>query len=106
MPELPHAVMDVETRENMRRALEDNERVFFHPDKGLLAVWCGGATVNIYDAGTWEEVDMFTQSLAFRDDSNISEVENAVTVRLAERGFVREGRGSGTQTPRTHVTER
>jgi hypothetical protein len=87
----------------MRRALEDNERVFFHPDKGLIAVWCGGATVNIYDAATWEEVDMFTQSLAFRDDSTLSDVENAITVRLADRGFVREGRGSGT---RTQVTER
>jgi len=106
MPELPHSVMDVQTRDNMRRALEDNERVFFHPEKALIAVWCGGATVNIYDPQTWEEVDMFTQSIAFRDDSTLEDVENAITVRLAERGFVREGRGSGVQSPRTTIKKR
>jgi len=102
----PYVMLTGDRLDRMRRALEDNERVFFHPQDGLIAVWCGGATVNIYDGDTWEEVGMFTQSLAFSDDAELSEVENAVTVRLADRGYIREGRGSGTANPRTQVTER
>lgn len=100
------AMMDRETLTNFRRAFEDNERVWYHPDKGLLAIWYGGATVNIYEADTFQEVDMFTQSVAFRDDVELSTVENAIENRLAQRGFYREGRGSGVQTPRTEITER
>jgi len=106
MDEISPVPIDSEQLQNFRRVFEDNERVWFHPQKGLLAVWYGGATVNIYRGDTYEEVDMFTQSLAFRDDASDSEVETAIGVRLAERGFVRKSRSSDSQTPKISIAER
>ncbi len=96
--------MGDEKLQNFRRVFEDNERVWFHPNKALLAVWYGGATVNIYDADTFKEVDMFTQSMAFGDHT-MEKLETAINVRLAQDGFVREGR-SAEQNPRTTIMER
>jgi hypothetical protein len=97
--------MGEEKLRNFRRVFEDNERVWFHPNKGLIAVWYGGATVNIYDADTFEEVDMFTQSMAF-EDYELEKIETAIGVRLAQDGFIREGRGTAQNNHRTTVTER
>jgi hypothetical protein len=96
--------MGEEKLRNFRRVFEDNERVWFHPHNGQIAVWYGGATVNIYDAETFEEVDMFTQSMAF-GDHELEKLETAIDIRLEQDGFVREGRDA-EQKPRTTITER
>jgi hypothetical protein len=99
MVETTPVMLEREKAENMRRAFEGNERVYFH-ENGTLAVWYGGATVNIFDAETFEEVDMFTVTEGFRD-STISETEEAVHRNLINEGFRREGRDNSTTTQLT-----
>jgi hypothetical protein len=74
---------------NVRQILEGNERVWFHPRKDLLAVWHGGPQVQIVNSRTFENTDVITVKTYNRE---LSEVEDAVVVKLAQRGFDRCGR--------------
>lgn len=76
-------------QEDVRRLLEGNERVWFHPNKPLLAVWHGGPQITIANSKTFEERDVITVKVHDRD---LSEIEDAVSVKLAGRGFDRVGR--------------
>ncbi len=76
-------------RQNVRRLLEGNERVWFHPHKDLLAVWHGGPQVTIASSRTFEDQKVIHVKAHDRD---LSEIEDAVTVKLAQRGFDRVGR--------------
>ena len=76
-------------QEDVRRLLEGNERVWFHPNKPLLAVWHGGPQITIADSRTFEERDVMTVKTHDRD---LPEIEDAVSVKLAGRGFDRVGR--------------
>ena len=76
-------------QEDVRRLLEGNERVWFHPNQRLLAVWHGGPQVTIADSHTFEERDVMTVKTHDRD---LPEIEDAVSVKLAGRGFDRVGR--------------
>lgn len=73
----------------VRQVLEGNERVWFHPKKELLAVWYGGARIKIVNSQTYQEMEVVTVPTANRE---IHEIEDAVCVALARRGFDRVGR--------------
>ena len=74
---------------NVQRVLEGNERVWFHPHKDLLAVWHGGPQVTIVSSRTFEQMNVINVKTANRD---LSEIEDAVTVKVVGRGFDRVGR--------------
>lgn len=76
-------------QENVRRALEGNERVWFHPSEDKLAIWHGGPQVSIVSSRTFEDLDVLNVKVWNR---TTAEVEDAVTVKLAARGFDRCGR--------------
>jgi hypothetical protein len=78
-----------ENQKNRRRLFEGNERVWFHPNKPLLAVWHGGPQITIADSRTFEQAKVINVKAVDRD---LSEIEDAVSVKLASRGFDRVGR--------------
>lgn len=77
-----------EHQKNVQRALEGNERVWFHPEKEMLAVWKGGPRVHLVSSVSFKELDVFT----VRAYDDMSKTEDAVCVELARRGFDRCGR--------------
>lgn len=74
---------------NVQQALEGNERVYFHPFEDKLAIWHGGPQITIVSSRTWEELDVINVKTAMR---SMSEIEDAVTVKVVGRGFDRVGR--------------
>lgn len=76
-------------QQNVRNVLEGNERVWFHPSDDLLAVWHGGPQIQIVSSRTFEEQKVISVKTYDRD---LSEVEDAVAVKLWGRGFDRVGR--------------
>jgi len=76
-------------QQNVRQILEGNERVWFHPHDDLLAVWHGGPQISIVNSRTFEEMNVINVKA---HDRTMSEIEDAVTVKLASRGFDRVGR--------------
>lgn len=81
--------MEQNSTKRMRRALEQNERVYYHRHDSQIAVWHGGPQVTIYDSETWEEVNVFNVKTVGR---SMAEVENSVAINIARRGFDRCGR--------------
>lgn len=74
---------------NVRQLLEGNERVWFHKHDDLLAVWHGGPQIVIASSRTFEELEVMNVRSHNRD---LSEIENAVSVKVVARGFDRVGR--------------
>lgn len=74
---------------NVRQVLEGNERVWFHPTDDLLAVWHGGPQILIVSSRTFEQLDVMNVKAAGRD---LSDIENSVNLKVANRGFDRRGR--------------
>lgn len=74
----------------VRQILEGNERVWFHPFEDLLAVWHGGPQVSIVSSRTFEEMRCINVKTASR---TLSEIEDAISVKLIGRGFVRDSMG-------------
>jgi hypothetical protein len=78
-----------EHQKQVRKVLEGNERVWFHPEKDRLAIWYGGLEVTIVDSCTFNEID----SLMLNSyDRSIHENEDALVVELVSRGYDRVGR--------------
>lgn len=73
-----------EHSKKVARALEGNERVFFDPHDGTLAVWYGSTRVEFYDSETWEKTD----------ETYVPSDATAVEVNMAHDGFDRKGRGA------------
>ena len=80
-----------EHQRRVRRALEGNEGVWFHSSKERIAVWSGGATINIYDSRTWEQLNTRETGVAYRTNDTET-IRNAVEVTLGKRGYDRLGR--------------
>lgn len=78
-----------EHQRNVRKALEGNERVWYHPTDEKLAVWHGGAQIIIVSSRTFEQMEMLTISAIGR---SFEQMEDEATVKLAQRGFERTGR--------------
>jgi hypothetical protein len=88
-----------EHQRNVQRTLEGNERVWFHPHEDLLAVWHGGPQITIVSSRTFEELEVMNVKTV---DRSLSEIEDAVSAKLASRGFDRTGRSRDS----TSVTSR
>lgn len=71
-----------ESMKPVARALEGNERVYFHPQNGHIAVWYGASQVRLFDPETWEPVDRLT----------VPSEPNGAEVKLTSLGFERQGR--------------
>jgi len=84
--------------ERVRRALEGNERVYYHTEKPRIAVWHGGPQVTVYRSDTFEELQVFNVRVTNR---SVREIEDAVHVNATNRGFERTGRTMDN----TRVTE-
>lgn len=76
---------------DVQQALEGNERVYFHTDEPLIAVWYGGPQITLYDSLTWSEVTTLTVSAGYRD-VDVNGLEARVENRMAREGFDRNGR--------------
>lgn len=75
-------------QKQVRKVLEGNERVWFHPEDEKLAIWYGGIYATIVDSRTFEEIDeIFLNSY----DRSTHENEKALVVSLTTRGFDRTG---------------
>ena len=76
-------------QQNVRRVLEGNERVWFHPHDDLIAVWHGGPQIQIVNSRTFDDVDVMNVRATGRTKT---EIENAVSFKLTRLGFDRCGR--------------
>jgi len=78
---------------SVQRALEGNERVWFHPHEDKIAVWYGGACISVYNSKTWDEFDeLSVKTIGGDGEKSIAEMEDSVVMKLAARGFDRVGR--------------
>lgn len=78
---------------NVIRALEGNERVYYHESDNLIAVWHGGPQIQIFDSRSWENFNVVTVRTSNKSQSQI---EKRVEIKLRQMGYNRSGRYNGT----------
>jgi hypothetical protein len=77
-----------EHQKTVRRALEGNERVWFHPFEDKLAIWYGGPQITIVSSRTFEDLTVVNIRSVGR---TFEEMEVSAEVKVARRGFDRKG---------------